>query len=418
MTVKSSLVVTSSDRRLLDLWPSDADAHSMAAGLSLLSSSSSSNAAVSANPAAQIASSLYHYAVRVDSLTALAKLSDPLLDNVLAERAALEQWNESVSNAFALLRLRAECADNGAMAWFHVYHEKMCVAFEIDAAKRAVVAVIGRSRPGLRAALRAAGIMFAMPCAPDVDVAERKAEILRLQLSVKSGGELCDDADASRVADIKEAIQLQALSTTSAAVPDVAAALAGTAGESSVSTALVVEGADAVSRLLQFVLALPRDGEAHVRAPAPFLRCTLQSGAVERCSAVQVAAQASPRRSPRRRRSLHTAFESLMPDQVAAAADAAVKSSPPRSPLMKQHFRLAIRGPLCAGAVERLLGVVAAHTSNFVAQMVLENRTGGFNAWRGRDEAVQHAFVRSVAVAPPDRQWRVTVDDAATADSQ
>jgi hypothetical protein len=420
MTVKSSLVITSSDRRLLDLWPVDADATSMASGLCLLSSNNV--VAPVANPVAQIAASLYHFALRVDVLTALAKLSDPTLDNVLAEQTAMMQWNDSVLNAFALLRARAERAD-GAMDWFQVYHEKMCISFEFDAVKRSIVAVIGRSRPGLRAALRTAGVMFAMPCAPDIDVAERKAEILRLQLLVNGGGDgdgdgggdAVDDADATRVADIKEAIQLQSLSTMNngAAIPDVAAALAGTEGvsESSVSTALVVEGVDAVSRLLQFFLALPRDNESHMRAPAPFLRCSLQSGTVERCSAVQVANQASPRRSPRRR------LETMMPSTTTTTTTNSQTKSPPRSPMMKQHFRLAIRGPVCATALKRLLDVVASHTSDFVAQMVLENKTGGFNAWRGRDEAIQHSFARTVSMES-DRQWRVTVDDAAIVDIQ
>lgn len=427
MTVKTSLVVTSTDPRLLELWPTDADAQSMAAGLCLLSGNGAGDGVdQAASPTALLAASLYHYALRMDALTALIKLNDNnLVDNAAIEQSSLTQWNDSMNNAFALLRVRAE-RGHGAMDWFHVYHDKLSVAFEIDTARHSVVAVISRSRPGLRAVLRAAGIVFAMPCAPEIDVSERKSEILRQQLSL-NGGEVPasnDDAEATRVAHIKEAIQLQSVSNSNAAaVPDVAAALAGTVtngDEPTVSTALVVEGGDAVARLLQFLAGLPRDAEAQLRAPAPFLRCSLQSALVERCSVVQLGGGlASPRRSPRRRRSLQTSLESLLP---VSSSDAAVSSpvkaggkSPPRSPSTKQHHRLMIRGPLCAIAVERLLGVVAAHTSNFVAQMQLENRSGGFNAWRGRDEAVQHAFVRSVSM-DGDRQWRVSVEDAATVD--
>jgi hypothetical protein len=422
MTVKSSLVVTSTDARLLELWPNDADSQSMASGLCLLTSNNV-DVVNTASATALLAANLYHYALRMDSLTAMVKLNDKnVVDNAQVEQSSMMQWNDSVSNAFALLRMRAE-RGHGAMDWFHVYHEKLSVAFEIDTTRHSVVAVISRSRPGLRAALRAAGIVFAMPCAPEIDVSERKSEILRQQLSL-NGGEVPasgDDAEATRVAHIKEAIQLQSVSNTNtAAVPDVAAALAGTVtngDEPTVSTALVVEGGDAVARLLQFIVALPRDAEAQMRAPAPFLRCSLQSALVERCSVVQLGGGlSSPRRSPRRRRSLHTSLEALLP--VDATLSSPVKSggkSPPRSPHTKQHYRLMVRGPLCAIAVERLLGVVAANTSNFVAQMQIENRSGGFNAWRGRDEAVQHAFVRSVSM-DTDRQWRVTVEDAASVD--
>ncbi len=421
-TVKTQLVLSSDDARLLDLWPSNDEAASMAAGLCQLAAPMPRD---SVSDRALFAASLYFHAVQFSELAALTALETKSSDVASVELAAQSLWKTSVSNAFELLRLHA-LHGAGAMQWFHFLHEKLCVAFKCDSETHAVVAVVSRSRPGLRSVLRSAGIVYAMPCAPSVDVAERKSEIVRQQLLLMSGlppnsdaasaAAATNDTETAHIERVKEAIHLQSLSLAgNVGGLDVSSQLAPSVQD--LSTALVVDGVDAVARLVQFLAELPRDESACIRAPAPFLHSSLRHSAVERCGAVQfAAANQSPRRSPRRAR------DALVPSSAPTSAppplemSSAVAATPPRSPNVKQRYRLAIRGPLSGTAVSTVLALVAKRVTSFSAQMTLDNRTGGFNAALTADDIAQHAHVRNVAVNS-ERQWRLSLEDAATVEN-
>jgi hypothetical protein len=406
-TVKTLLVLSSDDARLLDLWPSDDEAASMAAGLCQLAAPMPRD---SVSDRALFAASLYFHAVQFSELAALTALETKSSDAASVELAAQSLWKTSVSSAFELLRLHA-LRGAGAMQWFHFLHEKLCVAFKCDSETHAVVAVVSRSRPGLRSVLRSAGIVYAMPCAPSVDVAERKSEIVRQQLLLMSGlppssDAAANDTETAHIERVKEAIHLQSLSLAgNVGGLDVSSQLAPSVRD--LSTALVVDGVDAVARLAQFLAELPRDESACIRAPAPFLHSSLRHSAVERCGAVQfAAANQSPRRSPRRAR------DALVLSSPPLEMSSAVTATPPRSPNVKQRYRLAIRGPLSGATVSTVLALAAKRVTSFSAQMTLDNRTGGFNAALTADDVAQHAHVRNVAVSS-ERQWRVSLEDAA-----
>ena len=102
-----------------------------------------------------------------------------------------EQWRLSAESALEQLILLSKAGNcptesdslpNSArqLTWLHFVHERLCCSFEFVPGA-GLIAIISRSRPGLRAALRAGGVAYSMPCAPDLDQAERKnAQIQQL----------------------------------------------------------------------------------------------------------------------------------------------------------------------------------------------------------------------------------------------